>query len=91
MPNHLLAGLWQVLTESTARLGLFQACSRELKMKSTLVRFWNDEEGITALEYGLMAGLIAVAVIAAVGLLTDGLNDVFKNVGLKLTNSTAAQ
>ncbi len=60
-------------------------------MKSTLVRFWNDEEGITALEYGLMAGLIAVAVIAAVGLLTDGLNDVFKNVGLKLTNSTAAQ
>ncbi|ASC91854.1 Flp family type IVb pilin, partial [Alcaligenes faecalis] len=32
-------------------------------MKTQLQQFWNDEDGATAIEYGLIAGLIAVAII----------------------------
>lgn len=33
---------------------------------NTLMNFINDEEGVTAIEYGLIASLIAVAIIVAV-------------------------
>ena len=36
-------------------------------MKNAILKFWRDEEGATAIEYGLIAGLIAVAIIATVG------------------------
>jgi pilus assembly protein Flp/PilA len=35
-------------------------------MKNLLLRFWRDESGATAIEYGLIAAGIAVAIIAAV-------------------------
>jgi pilus assembly protein Flp/PilA len=35
--------------------------------------FWADEDGATAIEYGLLASLIAVAIIAAVGGVGDAL------------------
>lgn len=35
---------------------------------STLVKCLRDDRGATAIEYGLIAGLIAVVIIAAVGL-----------------------
>ncbi len=41
-------------------------------MKAKLAQFWNDEEGITALEYGLIAGTIAVALVSCLELLTSG-------------------
>ncbi len=36
-------------------------------------RFWRDETGATAIEYGLIASLIAVAIIGGVGGLADSL------------------
>ncbi len=36
-----------------------------IKVKK-LIRFLKDEDGVTAIEYGLMAALIAVGIIAAV-------------------------
>ena len=39
-------------------------------MKDAILRFWNDEDGATAIEYGLIAGLIAVVI--AVGATTLG-------------------
>lgn len=39
-----------------------------------------DEEGATAIEYGLIAGLIAVVIIAAVTLLGTDLSDTFTDV-----------
>lgn len=33
-------------------------------MKASIVRFLRDEEGATAVEYGIIAGLMAVALIA---------------------------
>ena len=35
-------------------------------MKSTIKRFVRDEAGVTAIEYGLIAALIAVVIIGAV-------------------------
>ena len=44
----------------------------------------NDEEGATAVEYGLMVSLIAVAIIAAVGLIGTRLDTMFDGVGTEL-------
>lgn len=50
-------------------------------MKDQLVKFWKDEEGATAIEYALIAGIIAVAVIAAFTLLGDSLQGFFGDIG----------
>lgn len=49
-----------------------------------LKRFLKNEDGATAIEYGLIAALIGVAIIAAVGLVGDGLNNTFNEVSSKL-------
>jgi pilus assembly protein Flp/PilA len=43
-------------------------------------RLKNDEKGATAVEYGLMVGLIAVVIIAAVTLLGEQLNTLFTSI-----------
>jgi pilus assembly protein Flp/PilA len=52
----------------------------------TLVAFAKDrlereEKGATAVEYGLMVGLIAVVIIGAVVILGGKLNTLFTNIG----------
>jgi pilus assembly protein Flp/PilA len=37
----------------------------ELSMKSVVTRFFKDESGVTAIEYGLIAALISVVCIGA--------------------------
>lgn len=39
-----------------------------------------DRDGVTAIEYGLIAGLIAVAIIAAVTLLGTNLSNLFTQI-----------
>jgi len=39
--------------------------------------FVQDEQGVTAIEYGLIAALIAVTLVAALTLVGKDLNDVF--------------
>ena len=43
----------------------------------TLKNFWNDEAGATAIEYGLIAAGISLAIIAVVNGLGTNLNDKF--------------
>ena len=43
-------------------------------------RFINDEEGVTAIEYALIAALIAVVIIGAVRLVGTGVNTTFSRV-----------
>ena len=43
-------------------------------------RLKNDEKGATAVEYGLMVGLIAVVIIAAVTLLGTELRTMFEGI-----------
>lgn len=47
--------------------------------------FMREEEGVTAIEYGLIAALIAVAIIVAVGLIGTNLNVIFTYIAGKLT------
>lgn len=52
-------------------------------MKALVSRFLNDESGATAIEYGLIASLIAVAIITAASTLGN-------QIGLTFTNITTA-
>lgn len=45
-----------------------------------VARFMKDESGATAIEYGLIAALIAVAIIGAVGALGNSVRDTFSTV-----------
>ena len=45
-----------------------------------IVRFLKDEEGVTAIEYGLIAALIAIAIIVGAGTLGTNLNTLFNNI-----------
>jgi pilus assembly protein Flp/PilA len=51
-----------------------------------LVRFIKDEEGVTAVEYGLIAALIALVIIAAVALLGEKVSTAFSNVATQIAN-----
>jgi pilus assembly protein Flp/PilA len=48
------------------------------------VNFIRDEDGVSAIEYGLLAALIAVVIIAAVTSVGTALQGVFNNVAGKL-------
>ena len=47
---------------------------------TTIRRMFKNEEGATAIEYGLIAALIAVAIITAVTSLGGSLNEIFQKV-----------
>jgi pilus assembly protein Flp/PilA len=53
-------------------------------MFATLIKLWNNEDGATAIEYGLIAALIAVAAISAFQLVGTSLTNTFNNVASKL-------
>ncbi len=50
-------------------------------MKKLLINFFKDEDGVTAIEYGLIAALIAVVIITAVTLVGDSLENTFNYIG----------
>ena len=54
-------------------------------MRHLLHRFINDQSGVTAIEYGLIASLVAVAIIGAVSALGTKLTTVFTQVSGSLT------
>ncbi len=53
-------------------------------MKNLLARFAKDESGATAIEYGLIAGLIAVTIVAILGTAGDNLYGIFETISNKL-------
>ncbi|MDF3837001.1 Flp family type IVb pilin [Cupriavidus basilensis] len=53
-------------------------------MKNALVRFIRDEQGATAIEYGLIAGLIAMGMVAGATTLGSNLSSAFSNLGAKI-------
>jgi pilus assembly protein Flp/PilA len=54
-------------------------------------RILNDEAGATAIEYGLIAALIAVAAITAMGSLGNSLSNTFNFVSGQMTNAQAGK
>ena len=57
-------------------------------MQNLVTRFIKDESGATAIEYGLIAALIAVAFIAGATQLGDAIDAKFKDVASTLDNAT---
>ena len=53
-------------------------------------RFLRDEEGVTAIEYGLIAALIAVVIIVGAGAVGTNLNAMFNYIAGCLTPVGAA-
>lgn len=56
-------------------------------MTNLINRFIKDEDGATAIEYGLIAALIAVAIITAVGLVGDALDTKFNTIANEINTA----
>lgn len=55
-----------------------------MKMLRFASRLWKDEEGATAIEYGLLAALVSVAIIGAVSTLGTQLDTTFDSIATDL-------
>jgi len=57
-------------------------------MKALVSRFLKDESGATAIEYGLIASLIAVAIITAASTLGNQIGTTFNNITDAMTGAS---
>lgn len=53
-------------------------------MKKWIKTFWQDDSGASAIEYGLLAALIAVAIIGGAGTVGTALSALFGEVAASL-------
>jgi pilus assembly protein Flp/PilA len=81
--NHSQPLQLQALATTQAHLG---ACQRpmEIRMFATLTKLLKNEDGATAIEYGLIAALIAVAAVTVLGTVGTNLTATFSTVATKL-------
>lgn len=95
-PDKLAKVLCDLMRYAIVRLAGFKALAsfgvhgegvsghRRTRMFATLKNLWKSEDGATAIEYGLIAALIAVAAISAMSLVGTALISTFTNVANKL-------
>ncbi len=57
-------------------------------MFAKMIGFIKDEDGATAIEYGLIAALVSIAAIAALSSLGDSLVATFEVISSSLSNAT---
>ncbi|KVL41009.1 Flp family type IVb pilin [Burkholderia sp. MSMB1835] len=60
------------------------------KLIQQVSRFVRDEDGVTAIEYGLIAALIAIGIIAALSTVGKDLKTVFSTIADDLDSAVAA-
>jgi pilus assembly protein Flp/PilA len=53
-------------------------------MKEFILKFWRDESGATAIEYGLIAAGISIAIVAVVNGLGTNLNSKYTSINNSL-------
>lgn len=58
------------------------------KAKPFFKAIWKDKSGATAIEYGLIVGIMAALLIAALGTYSDNLEDLFKAITDQLSSLT---
>jgi pilus assembly protein Flp/PilA len=58
---------------------------------NSVASFMDDESGATAIEYGLIAALIAVGIIAAATALGGSLSGLFERIGGRLDDATIVE
>jgi pilus assembly protein Flp/PilA len=74
----------QVPTPERKEIALRRKTEKEESMKALVSGFWQDECGATAIEYGLIAAGISLAIIAAVNGLGTTLNEKFTSINSSL-------
>lgn len=57
-------------------------------MRNFIKNFANDESGATAIEYGLIAALMAVAIIACLTAFGPQMLEAFNNIGTSMSSTT---
>ncbi|WP_322053757.1 Flp family type IVb pilin [Paraburkholderia bannensis] len=57
-------------------------------MNKLVKHFLKSEDGVTALEYGLIAGVIALAIAGTIGSLGSKLNTVFQSILTAVSSAT---
>jgi pilus assembly protein Flp/PilA len=82
-PPKMLAGSVDWATNSPAEPAQ-TAIGQEHIMKNLVKRFAKDESGATAIEYGLIAAGISVAIITVVNTLGSQLKTTFTNISTQL-------
>jgi pilus assembly protein Flp/PilA len=76
---------WHLRCGSAATFRLLRPLSNlEIEM-SLILRFVRDESGATAIEFGLIAALIAVVIITAVTAVGTGVSTAFNSVATAMT------
>ena len=65
-------------------IGNYPTQQLEATLLRSLVKFFADESGATAIEYGLIAAGISLAIIAVVNGLGSNLNDKFTSINNSL-------
>lgn len=60
-----------------------------MKLVNFIKNFAREDDGVTAIEYGLIAALIAVVIIASVTIVGTQLALVFTRIGAALTTALA--
>jgi pilus assembly protein Flp/PilA len=56
----------------------------ESQMKTLFLRILNDESGVTAIEYGLITGLISIVILVAVTAIGTSLQGLFQTIATAL-------
>lgn len=56
-------------------------------MKATFLQFLRDNRGITAIEYGLIAGVLALGIMTAVGDVATQLSSTFEAIKAELSKT----
>jgi pilus assembly protein Flp/PilA len=59
---------------------LYRSTWQEVNLKRYLKKFWSDQSGATAIEYGLIAAGISLAIIAVVNGIGGNLNGKFGEI-----------
>ncbi|NKB59909.1 MAG: Flp family type IVb pilin [Alphaproteobacteria bacterium] len=59
-------------------------------LRNIISEFLKDESGATAIEYGLIAALVSVAAIGALGAMGDSLVEIFDTVKVELEDASAS-
>lgn len=56
-------------------------------MTARLIRLWRDRRGVTAIEYGIIAALVGVAIIGGATLLGGEVDEVFEDSATTIDES----
>lgn len=67
-----------------SRLTFLKRGERTEAMRTLILRVLKDESGATAIEYGLIAALISIAAVAAMGNVGNNLKVIFNSVASNL-------